>query len=172
MTGQRAQGAVDATERPAEPVLFDAVLYPHRSLGPAGFRLLMAAVAVVAGTIGLMFFLRGAWPITGLLGLDVLLLWWAFRASYRSGRMRENVRLTPSELVVTRTHPNGRAARWTFQPSWLRVDIDDPPRHESQVTLSSHGRRVVVGSFLSPEERADFARALRAALDRIRAVPA
>jgi uncharacterized membrane protein len=45
--------------------------------------------------------------------------------------------------------------------------MDDPPEHESQVTLSSHGQTLTVGSFLSPEERLDFAKALREALGRV-----
>jgi uncharacterized membrane protein len=44
--------------------------------------------------------------------------------------------------------------------------MDDPPEHESQVTLTSHGRSLTVGSFLSPEERLDFAKALNDALRR------
>ncbi|HET8726317.1 MAG TPA: DUF2244 domain-containing protein, partial [Alphaproteobacteria bacterium] len=51
---------------------------------------------------------------------------------------------------------------------WLRVSMDDPPGHESQVILSSHGQSLVVGAFLTPEERLDFARALRSALDRLK----
>jgi len=36
------------------------------------------------------------------------------------------------------------------------------------VRLTSHGKSVIVGSFLSPEERLDFAAALRRALDEVR----
>jgi uncharacterized membrane protein len=56
----------------------------------------------------------------------------------------------------------------SFQPHWVRVDMDDPPEHESQLRLSSHGRTVTIGSFLTPDERLDLARALMAELDRLR----
>ena len=46
--------------------------------------------------------------------------------------------------------------------------MDDPPEHESQLTLASHGRRLVVGAFLTPEERLELARALGAALARLK----
>jgi uncharacterized membrane protein len=42
--------------------------------------------------------------------------------------------------------------------------MDDPPEHHSQLVLSSHGRSLTVGSFLSPSERFDLAEALRRAL--------
>ena len=151
---------------PDEPLVFDAVLTPHRSLGPLGFMLLMGAVALVGFGIGITFFLMGAWPVFGFCGLEVVLFYVLFRLSYRSARMFERVRLTPSLLTVERHDLGGKVSRWTFQPYWLHVSMDDPPRHESRVVLSSHGRSIAVGSFLSPEERLDFARALREALAR------
>lgn len=154
---------------PGQAVMFRAVLQPNRSLSPRGFRLLMLGMALLSLGLGGVFFLMGAWPIVGFLGLDILLLYVAFRLSYRSGRLYETVELTRESLTVERVEPAGRARRWSFQPAWLRVRMDDPPRHDSHVTLTSHGRSLVVGSFLSPEERLDFAKALRRALDRARA---
>ncbi len=152
----------------AAPVLFDAILHPHRSLGRRGFTVLMVAVAFVCLTVGGAFYLIGAWPVFGLFGLDVVILYWAFRANYLSARRYEKVRLTGDRLTVERVCPAGTRDTWSFQPSWLNVAIDDPPEHHSQVTLSSHGRSLVVGSFLSPDERLDFAKALRDALARAR----
>ncbi len=153
---------------PSQTVFFRAVLHPNRSLSPRGFRLLMIAAGGLSLALGIGFFLAGAWPIVGFLGLDVLLLWLAFRMSYRSGRLYETVELTDSALTVERVEPKGRARRWSFQPAWLRVRMDDPPRHNSQIVISSHGQSLVVGSFLAPEERLDFAKALNGALDRAR----
>lgn len=157
--------------RPVPRVLFDAVLMPHRSLSPAGFWLLMALISGVSFVSGMYFMLKGAWPVTGYFGLDVLLIYLAFKASYRSARLYETVKLTEEALVIERVIPSGRRARWSFQPYWLRVEMDDPPEHGSQLTLTSHGRSLVIGSFLSPEERREVAEALRKALCRCRAIP-
>jgi uncharacterized membrane protein len=155
----------------AKHVLFDAVLTPHRSLSPGGFWLLMALVSGVSFVSGMYFVLKGAWPVTGYFGLDVLLIYLAFKASYRSARLHETVRLTEDALVVERVSPSGRRASWTFQPYWLRVEMDDPPEHASQLTLTSHGRSLVIGAFLSPAERSELAAALRNALERSRQAP-
>ncbi len=170
----RQDEAAGRSERPGmgEPVVFDAVLTPHRSLSPLGFVLLMGAVALVGFAMGATFLLLGAWPVFGFCGAEIGLFFLLFQMSYRSARMFERVRLTPSQLTVERHDLKGRVSRWTFQPYWLRVSMDDPPRHESRVVLSSHGRSLTVGSFLSPEERLDFARALRQALDRARTASA
>ena len=158
----------DETDQAAGEHLFDAVLTPHRSLSPRGFWLLMGCVVAVSFTGGLVFVIAGAWPIFGFFGLDVALIYWAFRASYRSGRAHERLRLTRDELTVERTDPRGKTRRWTFQPYWLKVEIDDPPEHTSQLVLRSHGKALAVGAFLSPPERGEVAGALRRALGQCR----
>jgi uncharacterized membrane protein len=154
-----------------ERVLFDAVLHPHRSLSPLGFWILMAAVAGLSFAAGIAFLLMGAWPIFGFFGLDVALLYIAFRLNYRSGRLVETVRLTDRQLTVRRLHPGGKVQDWRFEPYWVRVEIDLPPQPDSPLTLASHGRQLTIGSFLTAEERADFARSLSDALRRWRAAP-
>ena len=147
---------------------FDAVLYPNQSLGQTGFVILMAAIVLVSVTIGAGFVMAGAWPVTGFLGLDVLLLYLAFRWSFRQGRRAEFIRLDEDGLVVRRVEPSGRRREWRFQPYWVRVRMDDPPRHDSQLVLDSHGERLSIGSFLTPGERLELANELRAALSRHR----
>lgn len=154
-----------------EPLLFDAVLMPHRSLSRAGFRVLMMLVAALSTILGLVFYLIGAWPIVGLLGLDVALVWLAFRLSYRSGRLRETLELSTASLTVRRTLPSGRAREWRFQPYWLRVEVDRPQAPDGRLTLASHGRRLTIGAFLTPGERISLAAALARALARLHCRP-
>ena len=68
----------------AEPTLFSAIITPHRSLSGRGFVLVMALVGGLSFIGGMFFFLLGAWPVVGFLGLDVVLVYWAFRANYRA----------------------------------------------------------------------------------------
>lgn len=148
---------------------FDAVLRPNRSLGGRGFVLLMAALAALSFVAGIAFISIGAWPVFGFLGLDVLLIWLAFRASYRSGRLAETVTLTDEALEVRRIDAYGRGRAWRVPPTWLRVEIANAGEHDCTVTLRSHGEAFILGAFLSPDERKDLADALRAALARQRA---
>ncbi len=148
--------------------LFDAELTPHRSLPPRGFLLLMAGICAISFCAGLAFFLAGAWPVVGFLGADVLVIYLAFKASYRQGRLTERLQLTPDDLTVTRTWPGGKSRSWQFQTTWLQVLLDDPPQHDSPLVLRSHGRSLAVGSFLTKHERAELADALRRALNEAR----
>jgi uncharacterized membrane protein len=157
-----------ATATVARPAPFDAVLYPNRSLDQFGFYLLMAAIVLVSAGIGAAFVIAGAWPVTGFLGLDVVLLYLAFRWNYRQGRRAEFIRLDGAELAVRRVEPSGQRREWRFDAYWLRVTIDD---RTDQLTLTSHGRSLVVGAFLSPDERLELAQALHEALAAHRPAP-
>lgn len=152
----------------SDAAAFEAVLSPNQSLSRNGFIGVMLAVSSVSGAMAAGFWLAGAWPVAGFLGLDVLLVYAAFRACRRAGRRRELIRLDRNGLHVRRVEPGGDASDWRFEPYWVRVHMDDPPRRDSHLTLAERGRRLVIGLFLTPEERLDLARALEAALRRYR----
>lgn len=150
-------------------VFLDAVLHPHRSLPPHGFVAVMAGLGGVSFVAGIAFVMLGAWPVTGFFGLDVLLVYLAFRLNYRSARRHETVRLTEESLVVESVGLRGERRRWQFQPYWLRVILEEPDEDSNRLMLASHGRSLVVGSFLAPSERRSLAGALKDALARWRA---
>jgi uncharacterized membrane protein len=138
---------------------FSAVLTPHRSLGPKGFMVLMGAVCAVR---------LGAWPVIGFMGLDVALIYIAFKLNFRALRLYETVDLTNDTLTITRVDPSGRARSWSFNPYWVRLSLESRIGRSSQLLLASHGKRLVFASFLTDDEREDFALALSAALSSAR----
>jgi uncharacterized membrane protein len=146
------------------PSRFNAVLTPHRSLGPKGFMVLMAAVCAVSFGTGLFFYLLGAWPVMGFMGLDVALIYVAFKLNFRALRLYETVDLTQEALTVTRVAPSGKAESWSFNPYWVRLTLQPRLGRSSELSLISHGKRLVFASFLTDEEREDFAAALANAL--------
>jgi uncharacterized membrane protein len=155
-----------------EPTLFSAVLTPHRSLGRTGFLAVMLLIGGISFAAGLAFFLAGAWPVVGFLGLDVLLVYVAFKVSYRTATAYEQVTMTPSALTVRKVSHRGRVAEWTLNPVWVRLQRET---HEEfgivRLFLVSHGRRLPVATFLGPGEKASFATALTAALGEARRGP-
>jgi uncharacterized membrane protein len=153
----------------APPAQLDVVLYPNCSLGRMGFALLMAAIVLVSAAVGAGFMMVGAWPVTGFLGLDVVLLYLAFRWNYRQARRAEFVRLDQDGLTVRRLEPDGRSHDWRFEPYWVRVSIDQRTRHDHRLVLSSHGQRLEIGAFLTTDERLELAHALNEALRAHRA---
>jgi uncharacterized membrane protein len=143
---------------------FRAVLTPHRSLGPTGFIVLMAALAGISFATGIAFLLIGAWPVLGFFGLDVALVYVAFKLNYRSGRLYETVELTPAKLTWTRVHPSGRREQFDCNPYWARVNLREWPDGRTDLRLIAQGKELVFGRFLTDDERRQFASALRGAL--------
>jgi uncharacterized membrane protein len=148
---------------------YDAVLRPHRSLPRKGFVVLMLVLAAVSFVVSLFFVLHGAWPVLPFFGLDVVLVYLAFRASYRQARQREELSLTDNALTIERIDVYGRRRRWQFQPFWLRIRFEEKDEHTNRLVLASHGRSLIVGSFLGPAERRRVAGGLKEALTRWRA---
>lgn len=133
---------------------------------------MMAAVSAVSFGTGLMFFLMGAWPVVGFMGLDVALIYIAFKLNFRALRIYETVDLSADQLTVTRVAPSGAAQSWTFNPYWVRLSLKERVGRTSELALMSHGQRLVFGSFLTDPEREDFAAALKSALSEARTADA
>ena len=155
-----------------QPELFSALLTPHRSLNRAGFLVLMAFLSVVSFVAGVAFLLMGAWPVFGFFGLDVLAIWWAFRVNFRRAHASEEIRMTPSELRVRRVSHRGHVVEFVLNPLWVRLDQKAHAEFGiEKLYLASKGRRVAIASFLGPDEKASFAKALTAALQAARRGP-
>jgi uncharacterized membrane protein len=152
-------------------VYFDAVLVPHRSLPRWGYVLLIGGFALAMAAVGLAFWNMGAWPVAGFCGLEVFLVWGAFQLNYRSGRRIETVRLDEATLRIDRFGPSGRSRYWTFEPGWVRVSVEQKSLDATRLVLSSHGRYLQIGAFLTDDERRDLADALGAALVCWRSAP-
>jgi uncharacterized membrane protein len=156
----------------SEALLFDRRLTPHRSLGPRGFKILMLACCAVSTVYSLPFYLMGAWPVVGFLGLDVLLIYLAFRANFRAARAYELLRLTSLELFFARVSARGARREWRFNPVWVRFErVEHEEFGTQRLSLVSRGGSVEVGGFLGPDEKAALARSFSAALAEARRGP-
>ena len=143
---------------------YHAVLTPHRSLGPRGFLILMSAVAAVSFVAGFAFLLMGAWPVFGFFGLDVALIYLAFKLNYRAARLYETIELTPAHFLLTRVHPSGRTEQFDCNPYWASVRLREWPDGRTDLRLVERGRQLVFGRFLNDDERRGLAGELKAAL--------
>jgi uncharacterized membrane protein len=155
------------------PPIFAAVLTPHRSLGPAGFLAVMAVLCACSFISGTIFWLAGAWPIVGFIGLDVALVYGAFRLNYRAARLFEEVEVTHETLTVRKVGADGAVRVFTFNPYWARLEVERKPEWGiTHLGLAARGQRLPIGEFLNPKDRESFAAAFAAALAEARRGPA
>ena len=157
---------------PSEALLFEDTLIPHRSLGPKGFRRLMAAAFAASTAISIPFYLMGAWPIVGFFGLDVAAIYFAFRANFRSAHDCEQFRLSYFEFEFARITREGGRRAWRLTPNWVRLErVDDEDYGLQRLTLHSRGSAWQIGRGVGPERKAEFADALTSALAEARRGP-
>ena len=151
--------------RPPDEPFFRALLTPHRSLGRTGFTVLMCALTFGWLGTGAVFLSQGAWPVFGFFGLDVLLVYVAFRLNYRAARAREEVSVSRVALDIRKTAPSGRTEEHRFNPFWARFSV---ARHEeigiTRMQVEGQGQQVPIGGFLNPNDRESFAAAFSQAL--------
>jgi uncharacterized membrane protein len=103
--------------------------------------------------------------VFGFFGLDVALLYFAFRLNYRDAAAYEEVTVTPSELVMRQVSRRGEVREWKLNPVWAQLQRETHEEFGVQrLFLVSHGRRLSIASFLGPREKESFADALAAAL--------
>jgi uncharacterized membrane protein len=155
-TWERAPGPPDYEGAP----YMDAELRPHRSLSLTAFKLMLIAVIAINVAVAVFFWVQGAFPVAGFLGLDVLALWIAFRVNYRAARRVERVRVTKNQVYVLSSDAEGER-HWVLNPVWARV-----LREGTGVLIRSGKGQMRLGAFLSPKECETFAAALDGAIFR------
>lgn len=130
-------------------------LWPYRSLPRRGFVWFIAITVVLIGI-----------PVVGLIGSALLWVllpfpvaavagtWWAIERSYSDGAIREELRLWPDRISLTRHSPRKRTQVWEANPHWVQVELyPSLGPVEQYITLRGAGREVEIGAFLSIDER-------------------
>jgi uncharacterized membrane protein len=154
----------------ALPDKFSLILRPNRSLSQRGFLWLMALFGGASFALGIYFWSLGAWPVFGFFGLDVALLYFFFRLNYRYARRYETLAMRDGNLIFGQVSATGLSREWSFDPYWVRLKLERIGQDGEDIgnlILSSHGKYVSVGAFLSPEERAELAARLQLSLKQM-----
>lgn len=145
-------------------------LWPHRSLSQRGFRLLMLALAGLMFLIGSLFFVLGAWPVIGFLGLEILVVWMAFRMNYRAAKKREHLRANSATFQIERVEPDGTAEIEELPTPWLKARLDKEPLQgrptASRLVVGAHGEETEIGAFLHDAEKEELLPEIKAMLEK------
>src|SRR3954452_11084373 len=135
---------------------------PNRSLGPAGRRWALAAIA--ATTLGVAAFAAsiGAWPVMPFAGLEVVLLAVAFHVVQLHDADYERLEVGEHEIVVEGRRARERV-RYVANRAWARVVVGIAGGR-CTLQLAYAGRIVPLGRMMTDAERRRLARDLRGRL--------
>ena len=150
------------------PVLFEAVIVPHRSLGPRGLKVLSVAALVACVVTSAVFIALGAWPVGLFAGGELLLAVVLFRLHLRAARASELLLLTREGLRVVRTSPAGAVTSRSLAADWMSVRLEERPGRVPALLLLVQGVEEEVGRDLGEAAKRDLAEALVEALHRRR----
>ncbi len=141
-------------------------LTPHRSLSRRGFIAVMILIAGLNLVAGSIFYAIGAWPVVGFMGLDVLVIWWAFRRNFADSEEAERILAEGDTLTLQRLSKSGAVTAAAFNRRWVKVELEHDEEREliGRLFLRSHGQSHEIARFLGADERLSLAKALRRAI--------
>lgn len=149
--------------------LFAAELTPSRALGAGGVWLVAGLAVLLFATPGLLLLSLGLLPVVIVTGLTALCLSIALYLGLRRGKRRERITVWPEQIEWQVTDSVGVTTLRRFDPTTARLMLTrDTFEKTVDIRLRDASGAVELGSFLSPEEKASFAKALGTALRRAR----
>jgi uncharacterized membrane protein len=145
------------------------VLRPNRSATWREMKIFFAIIASVSVTIAMFFTFMGFWPVMPFAGAELAFLWFCLCHNAAAGSATEVIDIDGESVAVEQ----GRRAperRWRFPRCWAQIRLEPPTArlHPSRLVIGSHGRRVLLGAFLTEDERVALASELRNTISRSR----
>lgn len=152
-----------------EPILFEAVSTPSRSLSDRGMKWLCLLAVPAAAIPALLFTVLGAWPVLPFVGAELLLVLGlvALHRRWSAGQV-EIIMLSAGGLRIMAADGRGGREEVTLDPYWARLEILEHEGTAPTLRLSTRDQGVEIGRFLSAAEKTEMAAALQAALRRYR----
>jgi uncharacterized membrane protein len=130
----------------------------NNSLSSSGRLLVFSFILAVSLGIAIGFFLiLGAWPILPFAGLEMAILYCAFRYMDRHALDYERITIRGSSVGIE-VYEAQRVRRLELNRYWARVVC---AADGSRLALRSHGREIEVGRHLCEEQRLAMAQDLR-----------
>ncbi len=146
--------------------LYEISLYPYRSLNKTGFFILMFSLGFISFVAGIIFMIKGAWPVFGFFGLDVLLVYIFFKINFRSGKKKEILILTKNQLIIEFYNSKKISKTYYLDAHWLQIRLSKLKNEMSKLKISSKNKSIIVGSFLRYQEKIDVVKSLKKALKK------
>jgi uncharacterized membrane protein len=134
----------------------------NNSLSSSGRLLIFSFILVVSLGIASGFFLIfGAWPILPFAGLEMAVLYCAFRYMDRHAADYERITIRGSSVEIE-VHEGQSVTRHELNRYWAKVVCS---AEGSRLALRSHGREIELGRHLCEEQRLVMAQDLRRELN-------
>jgi uncharacterized membrane protein len=124
----------------------------------------MFVLALFSFIAGIIFMLKGAWPVFGFFGLDVLLVYIFFKINFKSGKKKERILLTSNQLIIEFYESQKIVKTCFLNPNWLKINLIQLKNQTSKLQISSINKTIIIGSFLRYQEKKQVIKSLQKVL--------
>jgi uncharacterized membrane protein len=157
MSAPEEMTAVIGFSDQSHAIEFRQVARRNNSLSSTGRLLVFVFLFAVSVGIAAAFAYFGAWLILPFAGLEMLVLYLAFRCIERHARDYELIEIGGDRVTVEQFEA-GNTRSEAFSRYWARVVVS---QNGSRLALRSHGHELEIGRSLSDAQRLELAHALK-----------
>ena len=143
----------------ADPLPYVHHSVPNRSLGAAGRRIFLGAIAATTLGIGGFATAMGAWPVMPFAGLEVALVFFAFHLVRLHDADFERLEIGEHEVRIEARDAES-LTRFVAHRPWARIIVREQGAR-CTLGLAYAGRTVQLGRLMSDEGRRKLADELR-----------
>ena len=135
-----------------EAAKFEILLKPNSSLTGAARVLFLGSIFFICSVIGVGFFLVGGTMILPFAGLEIILVYLAFRLSFNWSNQKQIIILS-KEHVEVRVDGLKEFFTWKEFRSFATFNVTKKKNEDHDLSFRSKGKEVVIGSFLNQEDK-------------------
>ena len=135
-----------------EATKFEILLKPNSSLTGAARVFFLGSIFFICSVIGIGFFLAGGTMILPFAGLEIILVYLAFRLSFNWSNQRQIIILS-KEHVEVRVDGLKEFFTWKEFRSFATFNITKKNSEDHDLSFRSKGKEIVIGSFLNGEDK-------------------
>lgn len=153
-----------------ESAKFEILLKPNSSLTGSTRILFLGSIFLICSIIGVGFFLAGGIMILPFAGLEIILVYLAFRISFNWSSQKQIIILS-KEHVEVRVDGLKQFFTWKEFRSFATFNISKDYSMEDKISFRSKGKEICVGSFLNQEDKEKLKEEVSLIIQKLNALP-
>ena len=153
-----------------EATKFEILLKPNSSLTGAARVLFLGSIFFICSVIGIGFFLVGGTMILPFAGLEIILVYLAFRLSFNWSNQKQIIILS-KEHVEVRVDGLKEFFTWKEFRSFATFNISKDQSMEDKISFRSKGKEIYVGNFLNKGDKEKLKEEVSLIIQKLNAFP-
>ncbi len=135
-----------------EATKFEILLKPNSSLTGVTRILFLGSIFFICSVIGIGFFLAGGIMILPFAGLEIILVYLAFKLSFNWSQQKQIIILSKDHVEV-RVDGIKEFFTWKEFRSFATFNVTKKNNEDHDLSFRSKGKEVVIGGFLNQEDK-------------------